>query len=127
MSPRLKCLLLLLAAGCAAPSAPPSPPPEHVAAADGLLPGSIGVLTKRAARGVVVQEVRKESAAASAGVRAGDRVLRFNGAPVSSVREFNRLMLDSPPGSRVHLELERDGDVRRVELPVRELDTMPRA
>jgi S1-C subfamily serine protease len=122
------CLLLLLAAGCAAPSAPPpQPPPEHVAAADGLLPGSIGVLTKRAAHGVVVQEVRRESAAASAGVRAGDRVLRFNGAPVSSVREFNRLMLDSPPGSRVHLELERDGDVRRVELPVRELDTMPRA
>ena len=118
----MRIALLLLLAACAA-----QPPPQPQAAASGsLLPGSIGVLVKRESVGVVVSAVRKDGAAAAAGVRAGDVVLRYNGAAVSSLREFNRLVIDSPPGSTARVELLRDGDVHRVEVPVRELDTMPR-
>lgn len=113
---------LLLLTGCAAP---PEPPPRAIGP-DGLLPGSIGLLAKHDAAGVIVADLKKDGAAAAAGVRAGDVVVRYNGAPVSSLREFNRLVLDSPPGSVIRLELLRNGDSQSVEVPVRELDTMPR-
>ena len=111
-------------AGCA-PQPEPGPAPA-TAGVNGLLPGSIGLLTTPGPTGVIVAEVRREGAAAAAGLRSGDLVLRYNGVPVSSVREFNRLTLDSRPGSVVRLEVQRAGEVRQVELPVRELDTMPR-
>jgi S1-C subfamily serine protease len=116
----LSCCILL--AGCAPQPQPRAAAPDQ----DSLLPGTIGVMAKRTPAGVVVAEVRDEGAAAAVGVRAGDRVLRFNGAPVTTLREFYRQMLDSRPGSTAQLEVERDGRVRTVELPVRELDTMPR-
>lgn len=115
-------LALCAALAACAPQPAPAPSSEPLS----LLPGSIGVFAKRAPAGVVVAEVQKESAAASAGVRPGDVVLRYNGMPVSTVREFNRLMLGSPPGSTARLVLRRAGELRDVELPVREVDTTPR-
>ena len=113
---------LLLLAACA-----PQPQPESAApAVESLLPGSIGLLAARQAKGLVVTALKKDGAAAAAGVRAGDVVLRYNGAPVSNVREFNRLVLESRPGTTARVDLSRDGDLHRVEVPVRELDTMPR-
>lgn len=100
----LLAFLVLLNAACA--HEPPTAPRQ-----DSLLPGNIGI---------TVGAERK-------GVRPGDVVLRFNGEPVSSVREFNRLVVDSRPGSFVRLELVRDGSARSVELPVEQLDTTPRA
>ena len=114
--------LCALLAACAPQPEPASPASEPLS----LLPGSIGLLAKGARGGVVVAEVQKEGAAVSAGVQPGDLVLRFNGVPVSNVREFNRLMLGSPPGSTARLVLQRAGELREVELPVREVDTTPR-
>lgn len=115
----IACALL---AGCAVSPAPPLAAPQP----EGLLPGSIGVFTVKRAGGLVVAELNSNGPAAGAGVRPGDRLLRYNGIPLSSVREFNRRVLDTPPGSVVRLELQRDGEARVVEVPVRELDTMPR-
>jgi S1-C subfamily serine protease len=114
-------LLLVLAAACVGGQTEPELRPQA-----GLLPGSIGVAVKRDTAGVVVAAVKKDGGADTAGMRAGDVVLRYNGASVSSLREFNRLVIDSPPGSTARVELLRDGKVHQVEVPVRELDTMPR-
>ena len=115
----MKYLMLLLAlAACAAP---PGPAPQ-----DGLLPGSIGVALEREPSRLVVAALRENGAAAGAGVRAGDQVLRYNGTAVSTLREFNRLVADSPPGSVARVDLLRDGRLLQLEVPVRELDTMPR-
>jgi S1-C subfamily serine protease len=114
-------LPLLLATACAGAAPEPEAPPQ-----DSLLPGNIGIAVKGSPTGLVVAAVKRDGDAAAAGVRAGDVVLRYNGAPVSSLREFNRLVLGSPPGSVARVELLRDGDKRQVEVPVRELDTMPR-
>jgi S1-C subfamily serine protease len=122
MRRNLLALTALLAACAPQPPAAPAP----VLAQESLLPGSIGVLVRRAPAGLVVVELRPAGAAALAGVRAGDVLLRYNGAPVRDVRDFNRRVLDSPPGTLARLELLRGADARRVELRVRELDTMPR-
>jgi S1-C subfamily serine protease len=123
---RKACVVVCAALAACASEPRPGPATPPAATASSLLPGGIGIFTKRALAGVVVAEVKEEGAAASAGVRVGDVLLRYNGSPVNSVRDFNRLVLDSPPGSIVRLGVERGGQVREVEVPVRELDTMPR-
>lgn len=114
-------LPLLLATACAG-----SVPQPEAPARDSLLPGSIGIAVQGSPSGLVVAAVKRDGDAAAAGVRAGDVVLRYNGARVSNLRQFNRLVIGSPPGSVARVELLRDGDTHRVEVPVRELDTMPR-
>lgn len=115
-------VLCLLLGACAGQPQPQQQP----ARTDALLPGSIGVLAAPGEGGLVVADLRTDGPAARAGVRAGDVLLRYNGAPLSSLREFNRRVLDTPPGSLVSLELLRKGERRLVEVPVGELDTMPR-
>src|SRR5690606_31965181 len=47
--------------------------------------------------GVVVESVRAGSPAERAGFRAGDIVLEFDGERVRSVRQFTRLVRETPP------------------------------
>ena len=114
-------MALLVLAACAA-GGPPASAPERPAG-ESLLPGSIGVLVRNTPEGVVVATLRKGVDAQ----REGDLVLSYNGFVVSTAREFNRLVADSPPGSTARLEVRRDGERHTVELPVRQLDTEPHA
>jgi S1-C subfamily serine protease len=117
-------LCTALLAACAQP---PAAQPPALPSYDSVVPGSIGIMVRQERAALVVAAVRKDSAAARAGVRAGDIVLRYNGEPVAGSRHFYRLVLDSRPGSVARLEVLREGAVRAFELPVGELDTMPRA
>lgn len=122
-------LIALLAAGCVAAQPPPEARPEPAAAAslnESVVPGSIGALVKQSPTGLVVSALRREGAAARAGLRAGDIVLSYNGVPVSTPREFNTLVIDSLPGSAARVELLRNGRRHLLEIHVREVDTMPR-
>jgi S1-C subfamily serine protease len=117
---RLLPVLLTLLAACAAPTAPADP-----GAGESLLPGSIGVVVARGAQGVVVTELSKP--AEDAGMRKGDLILRYNGISIDDARQFNRLVLDSKPRSTARVELQRQGAVHVLRVPVKELDTVPRA
>ena len=92
---------------------------------DSVVPGTIGVMVRQQDARVIVAAVGKGSA--ERGVHVGDRVLRYNGEAVTSARQFYRLVVDSAPGSLARLEVVREGAARTLELPVRELDLMPRA
>jgi S1-C subfamily serine protease len=76
---------------------------------------------------VVVAAVGERSPAAELGVAVGDVVLSCNGEAVVSSRQFNRLVIDSPPGSEIKLQLLREGAVRTLDVPVEQLDLTPRA
>jgi S1-C subfamily serine protease len=119
-------LLLAVLAACARPEAAPAPEPASAAAEDSVVPGTIGVLVRPGPSGVVVTAVGESGPAARSGVRVGDLVVRYNGEPISSPRQFYRLMVDSRPGSIARLELRREGAVRTLDVPVEQLDTMPR-
>jgi S1-C subfamily serine protease len=112
----MRTLLLLAALLAACAQAPVQEP------ADSVVPGTIGVIVRQDGSGVVVSAVRK-----GAELRVGDVVLRYNGEAVVSPRQFYRLMVDSTPGSVARLDVLRGGTVHTLEVPVRELDTMPRA
>jgi len=70
------------------------------------------------AAGVVVAAVRGNSPAARAGVRAGDRLLTINGAPLRDAIDFH-FWAGEP---RLSLSLERDGQARRAVLHRRGAD-----
>lgn len=93
---------------------------------ESVVPGTIGVAVREENAKVVVAAVGRAGPAAQSGVRVGDVVVRYNGEEVRGARHFYRLVVDSPPGSVARLELVREGTRRFVEVPVEQLDVMPR-
>jgi hypothetical protein len=65
--------------------------------------------------GVRIQGVSPESPAERAGLRAGDVIVSFDGAPVRSLEEFTTLLFASKAGRRVEVVVEREGRLFRSE------------
>lgn len=59
--------------------------------------------------GVFVVDVREGGPAARAGLRGGDIVVSFDGERIRSVRQFSRLVSETPPGRTIQTEIVRDG------------------
>jgi serine protease Do len=70
--------------------------------------------------GVVIEDVSEESPAASAGIRKGDIVVEFDGERVRSVRQFTRLVQETPAGRKIQTSLVRDGQRVNVTVEPRE-------
>jgi serine protease Do len=68
------------------------------------------------ARGVVVQAMRRDSAAYAAGLRPGDVIVSFNGAAVADGGQLSRLIQDARIGSTAAVAIVREG--RRLELKI---------
>jgi len=64
--------------------------------------------------GVVVEDVTKDSAAAKAGLKAGDVIVQFDGEAIRSTRQFTRLVNESATGRAVKIGVMRDG--KRIEV-----------
>jgi len=62
-----------------------------------------------AERGVSIEAVEEGTPAGEAGILAGDVVIEYQGIPVLSVRQFQRLVADTPPGRTVDLRINRNG------------------
>jgi serine protease Do len=67
-------------------------------------------------RGVRIEEVEQESPAGKAGFQKGDIVVEFDGERVRSVRQFTRLVSETPAGRQVAAAVLRGG--QRVTLNV---------
>jgi Do/DeqQ family serine protease len=66
-------------------------------------------------RGAVVSEVKPDSAAELAGLRAGDLIVRVNDHPIRSATELNTQFALMRVGERVALEVIRSGRSRRLD------------
>jgi len=64
---------------------------------------------KQAKAGVVVETVETGSPADKAGVKEGDAITEFDGERVRSVRQFSRLVQETPSGRAVPVVLSRAG------------------
>ncbi len=67
------------------------------------------------ARGALVSDVEPDSAAARAGLQAGDVVRRFNDVVINETSELPPMVGALPPGSKVRLGVWRDGRERQIE------------
>lgn len=75
------------------------------------------------ARGVLVTNVDPDSAAARAGMAAGDIVTRFGDKPVAGASDFPRMVARTAPGTEVEVEVWRDGELRRLDVTIGEAPT----
>jgi serine protease Do len=70
----------------------------------------------RTMNGAAVSDVREESPAAKAGIKAGDVIVEFDGERVRSARHLSRIVGETAAGKAVTAVVEREG--RRVDLQV---------
>jgi serine protease Do len=66
------------------------------------------------ARGVIVSQVQRGSAAERAGLKQGDVILALNGNPVSDPNSFRNDIAATPPGQTVTLRIWRDGNEQEL-------------
>ena len=71
--------------------------------ADGAKPGTVG------ASGVVIEDVTAGGPAEKAGIKRADVLVEFDGERVRSVRQFIRVVHETPPGRQAPASLLRDG------------------
>ncbi len=103
---------------------PPEPPelPQVFVLNDGTahLGVTLGDVTTEKAQelklpavaGALVNSVQKNSAAAKAGILAGDAIMEFDGIRVRSSAELRRLIRETPAGRAVEMKIVRDGKTR---------------
>jgi serine protease Do len=70
--------------------------------------------------GVLIEDVAADSPAAKAGLKKGDVVVEFDGERVRSVRQFTRLVQETPAGRRIQTGVMRDGQHVAVTVEPRE-------
>jgi serine protease Do len=66
------------------------------------------------ARGAAVKDVKGESPAAKAGIKAGDVIVRFDGETVRSVAQLRRLVRETPAGRPIAVEVTRGGATQKL-------------
>jgi serine protease Do len=72
--------------------------------------------------GVVIEDVAEDSPASKAGIKKGDIVVEFDGERVRSVRQFTRLVQETPAGRKAQAAVVRDGQRINVTVEPRETD-----
>lgn len=77
--------------------------------------GHLGVtLEDGEAPGAVVKDVRPDTAAARAGLQAGDVIVRYQGDRVESAAALARMVRETPAGRQVQMDVSRNGSVQRL-------------
>ena len=93
----------------------PTPRPARALEVIGGRGSQVGVSVRdvgtddKAQNGVVVEEVATESPAEKAGIKKGDVITEFDGERVRSVRQFTRLVQETPAGRKAQTVVMRDG------------------
>ena len=73
--------------------------------------------------GVSVVELTPEGAALKAGIKAGDIITRVNGKSVTTASELTAAVRQEPAGSRVKIELLRDGQKLNFDVVLQDADS----
>ncbi|MEO0071809.1 MAG: DegQ family serine endoprotease [candidate division WOR-3 bacterium] len=71
--------------------------------------------------GVLISEVVENTPAAKAGLKPGDVIVRFNGVKVKDVSQFRRMVAEHSPGTKVKIEVIREGKNFTLEATLGEL------
>jgi serine protease Do len=73
------------------------------------------------ASGILIGDVVRDGPAAKTGLKRGDIVTSLEGKPVTNVTTFRNRVAQIKPGSKVSLEIWREGNTRKVDVEVGEM------
>jgi len=85
---------------------------------EGLTPDLAREYGAPSTNGALIAQMRRDSEAFEAGIRAGDVIVAFNGQPVSDPSQFLRLVADAKIGSTAIVRVLRDGRTMEFKLPI---------
>ncbi|HTV96668.1 MAG TPA: Do family serine endopeptidase [Steroidobacteraceae bacterium] len=71
-----------------------------------------------APQGALVAQVVPDSAAAKAGIKAGDVILKYNGAPITDSGQLSVRVSSTPPGEKATLQVMRDGKPMNITVTI---------
>ncbi|HEY5078559.1 MAG TPA: Do family serine endopeptidase [Opitutaceae bacterium] len=77
------------------------------------------------AKGVIVTETSQDSPADKAGIKPRDVILSVNGKPIENHDELRLTISQMPPGTKVALEVSRDGKTMTVPVTLSEIADKP--
>ena len=89
----------------------------------GVTISDVDAADSKAARGVRVDDVEEGSPAEKAGFQKGDVVTEFDGERVRSVRQFTRLVSETPQGQEVSAIVSRNGQRSTLTVTPRDSST----
>ena len=69
-------------------------------------------------RGLLVQRMRRDASAYTAGLRPGDIIISFNGTAVNDTGTLQRAVYDAAIGSTATVEVVRDGQRMQLKIPI---------
>ncbi|WP_242445762.1 PDZ domain-containing protein [Chromatium okenii] len=75
--------------------------------------------------GVLVAEIMPNGPASKSGLRAGDVILSVNGQPIENAKDLPKRVAATPAGTRINLEVWRQGKPWQVALTVGVLPDNP--
>ena len=73
--------------------------------------------------GAVVIDVTPNSAAEQAGFKSGDVVVEFNNRPIESADQLKLQVAETPPGSAIPVQVDRNGQVMSLNVTLKELNS----
>ena len=73
--------------------------------------------------GAIVAEVAADSPASRAGIQTGDVILQVNGQPISDSNDLRNRVSSMAPGSKVDLDIQRNGHAQKVTATLTETET----
>ncbi|MBV9873958.1 MAG: DegQ family serine endoprotease [Verrucomicrobia bacterium] len=74
-------------------------------------------------QGAVVIDVSPNSAAEQAGFKSGDVVVEFNNRPIESADQLKLQVAETPPGSAIPVQVDRNGQVMSLNVTLKELNS----
>lgn len=89
--------------------------------------GFLGVLLQPTEQGLSIRQVTAKSAAADAGLKENDIVLKINGNLVATVEEFIRTVSSYKPSDRIQLNIKRADEIKNVDAVLRRRGEFPGA
>jgi serine protease Do len=92
-----------------------------------VTPEIAGKLNLSETRGVIVENVAADSAAARAGIRPGDILVAFNGQPVTDGNTLRNQVAATRPGTQIDLTVLRDGREQVIGVALGEYKPPPAA
>ena len=72
-------------------------------------------------KGVVVSKVLSDSPAEKAGIKDGDVITRFNGEVVENLEKFRFKVAETPPRTKVKIEVIRNGRTKEITVKIGEM------